>query len=162
MDDEEASGHFISAVNLAAVLSEKGFMEKIDTLRRFGFTKDEMLCLLQRCPGFLRLKGEYMVRKLEFLSHEVGMSSAEMIYNGWFLMFSLEARLIPRFRLVKGLRDRGLLSEEINMRKAFEITDDRFKIEFVDRFPKESDLIRAYMSSQEGKKKVAPRAKPVR
>lgn len=99
-----------------------------------------------------------MERKLEFFTEEVGMGPGEMLRNGWVLMFSMETRLVPRYEMIKGLRERGLVEGEVDVRKTFTMKEDEFRKEFVERF-KDGDgaeLVNAYLKSSTAKKeKVA-------
>ena len=134
MSSLELADDCINAVNLAAALSEEGFMERIETLKRFGFGNEEMLLLFRRCPNFMKLRHDYMVKKLEFFRDEVGMGPKDMIYNAWVSILGMEKRLRPRFKLVQGLKEKGMASGELDMHKVFLMTDEKFDKEFVDKF----------------------------
>ena len=57
-----------------------------------------------------------------------------MIYNTWVSILGMEKRLRPRLKLVQGLKEKGMVSGELDMHKVFLMTDEKFDNEFVDKF----------------------------
>ncbi|ONK65279.1 uncharacterized protein A4U43_C07F35500 [Asparagus officinalis] len=115
-----------------------------------------MMLLFRRCPSFMRLKEDYMMRKLEFFRDKVGVGPREMLRNAWVLMLSLETRLMPRYELMKGLKERGLDLPGGSMCKAFAMNHLKFENSFVNRFEdgEGSDLVKGYRRSLAAVKKV--------
>lgn len=151
-----SSDCYLDAVDLLASMRKEDLLKKMEMLGNYGLGEKEKLWLIKKSPQFLRLKVEYMRRKLDFLVRTVGCSPAQLLRNSWLMMFSLESRLIPRYKLLRGLQSKGLVAEDVDIPKALVISQEEFSKEYVYKFDHDdvSDLVQLYMSSLEKRRRT--------
>ncbi|URE46662.1 mTERF family protein [Musa troglodytarum] len=82
-----------------------------ELLRSFGWSEAEFLSAVKQSPNLLSLSPESLRRKMEFLINEVGYVPSFIADHCHLLQYSLEKRIIPRFRVLEMLKTKGLWTE---------------------------------------------------
>ncbi|GJN00262.1 hypothetical protein PR202_ga17680 [Eleusine coracana subsp. coracana] len=83
-------------------------------------------------PSILGLSEEHIRRKVQFLISEAGLEPKCMVKSPSLLGYSLEKRLVPRYRVMKILQAKGLLNGNVTLYSQSGMNDETFKLKFVD------------------------------
>ncbi|TVU11978.1 hypothetical protein EJB05_45590, partial [Eragrostis curvula] len=85
---------------------------KIGLLQKIGFSQDDVSVILSKAPLVLRLSEERIRQAMHFLTRDAGLDAPYIAQRPALFMYSLERRLLPRYFLLKVLREKGLLNFE--------------------------------------------------
>lgn len=81
---------------------------KLKLMMKFGLTESEILTAVRMAPSLLGLSQEELHKKMEFFINEVGLMPSCIAHQPTHLLYSLEKRVIPRFRAMEILKSKGL------------------------------------------------------
>ncbi|CAL5051976.1 unnamed protein product [Urochloa decumbens] len=127
------SGMFKYVVSLAASNSKEKVAAKVDFFKRtLGCSESEVSIAMFKMPGILGFSDKNLSRRIEFLVNEVGMEPQYILQRHVLLGYSLEKRLLPRHRVVKVLRAKGLLNTNWSFYSLAVIGEKDFRLKFID------------------------------
>ena len=107
------SGMFRLALNAVAFLGEEKIATKAEYLKKtFMWSDAEVATAVCKAPIILTRSKEVLQRRSEFLISEVGLEPPYIAHRPAMLCYSLEARLRPRYYVVKFLKANGLLDHD--------------------------------------------------
>ncbi|XP_039124464.1 transcription termination factor MTERF2, chloroplastic-like [Dioscorea cayenensis subsp. rotundata] len=110
------SGLFLWAIWAVYLAGKAKFYAKLEMMKSFGWSEADFFMAFRRAPVFI-LVSEKMVReKMKFLLKDVGCESSYVVEHPDLLMYSLEKRLLPRYRVVEILKSRGLRRRDYDFR----------------------------------------------
>ncbi|XP_074559501.1 transcription termination factor MTERF8, chloroplastic-like [Curcuma longa] len=125
----------------------KKFKMQIDLFRSFGWSEDDFMAALRRCPTFPAASLKTMQRKMEFLVNEAGYASSRIAMRPVILTLSLEQRLIPRYRILATLKSRGCSKSDYKVSACLMCPEKTFVEKYIDRYKdKYPDLVQLYAS----------------
>ncbi|KAG1366657.1 transcription termination factor MTERF6, chloroplastic/mitochondrial [Cocos nucifera] len=106
------SGMFAWVLQTLHPCSKARFAARMELMRNFGWSESEFLTAFSKAPGILNVSKKVMQRKMEFLVKEVGCTPSYVARYPVLLMYSLDKRLIPRYRAVEILKSKGLCTRK--------------------------------------------------
>ncbi|XP_019710586.1 uncharacterized protein [Elaeis guineensis] len=102
------SGMFAWVLQTLHTFSKARFAAKMELMRSFGWSESEFLTAFSKAPVILTVSKKVMQRKMEFLVKEAGCTPSYVARYPVLLMYSLDKRLVPRYRAMEILKSKGL------------------------------------------------------
>ena len=101
-----------------------------------------MYLMLER----ISLSLEKLKRNVDFLVNSVGLSLADLVKYYQLFSYSLEKRIIPRYRVMEALKTMQVqeLKREIYLPTIFCMTEKGFMEKFINNNPESSSLLETY------------------
>lgn len=128
-------------------MSEKTIESKIEAYKSFGFTEGDAWTLAGKIPANLQISETKIRNGLRFYMKVLGFDANYMIAWPILLCFSVEKRVIPRWTLLKGLKEKGLVKTDYSL-GPFLAQSERIFVKFVLRFKEKApDLCEDYFRS---------------
>lgn len=93
-----------------AIFNRDKLDSNIQLFEKLGWSKDDIASAVRKAPNILNLTPERVHKNLDFLMGDVGLLMADIVYRPVLLLYSVERRLLPRYYLLKFLKDRGLMT----------------------------------------------------
>ncbi|KAJ4727620.1 Mitochondrial transcription termination factor family protein [Melia azedarach] len=125
---------FIHAMQVFASISEPTRERKLDVLRRWGWSDEDIRLAFRRCPGYLNSSENKIIGALDFLVNKMGWQSTVIAdYPDTFLM-NLERRVIPRCLVIKVLQLKGLLKKNLSVGQILGPVEKVFLCRFVTKY----------------------------
>ncbi|CAN6478251.1 unnamed protein product [Victoria cruziana] len=142
---------FAHAFYAVCSMSEPVWDAKLQVLKEFGWTQEDILAAFQKAPLFLTISACNLKRKVEFFVEELSYSSMEIAAIPQLLTFSLEKRVMPRLAVIKMLYSKVSFKRKKSFLTILHMKDEDFYKEFVlqhkDKCP---DVLNVYISSSNG------------
>lgn len=135
-----------------AILNREKLDSNIQLFEKLGWSRDDIASAVRKAPNILSLTPERVHKKLDFLMGVVGLQMAVIVYRPVLLLHSVERRLLPRYYLMKFLKNRGLMSSSLSFLTIASMGNDNLLDKLV--HPHEMSvpgLAAAYASSCAGK-----------
>ncbi|KAJ4727621.1 Mitochondrial transcription termination factor family protein [Melia azedarach] len=125
---------FIHAMQVFASISQPTREHKLDVLRRWGWSEEDIRLAFRRCPVYLNSSENKIISGLDFLVNKMGWKSTAIAkYPDTFLM-NLEKRVIPRCSVIKVLQLRGLLKKNLSLGQILGPVEKVFLGRFVTKY----------------------------
>jgi mTERF domain-containing protein len=122
---------FRYALNVVNHLNEEVVTEKVDYLKKmFRWSDAEVGIVVSKVPGVLS-RCKNMLRRSDFLISEVGLEPAYIAHRPALLTCSLDGRLIPRYYVVKFLKENGLVKRDPSYDAVVKLTEKVFMKKFI-------------------------------
>ncbi|XP_058004857.1 uncharacterized protein LOC110649614 [Hevea brasiliensis] len=126
-----AKSAFAFALRVKLHTSPIKWKGKIDSLRRWGLSEDEILLAFRKHPLFMSLSEKTITKKMDFLVNKMGWQPAVIARYPAVFTYSLENRIVPRCYVIKVLLLKGLIKETISLLSILSPSDESFLEEFV-------------------------------
>lgn len=110
-----ASGLFIHGVDVFISMKESTVDTKLGVLRDYGWSKWDIIKLVQLLPYCLRLSEEKLRAALDFYMVQLGLKPAYLASHPTLLMFSMKKRVLPRLEFMRSLVEKKLCDEDYNL-----------------------------------------------
>ncbi|NP_001132366.1 uncharacterized protein LOC100193811 [Zea mays] len=149
---QQGSWVFPFAFMRFAILNREKLDSNIQLFEKLGWSRDDIASAVRKAPNILSLTPERVHKKLDFLMGVVGLQMAVIVYRPVLLLHSVERRLLPRYYLMKFLKNRGLMSSSLSFLTIASMGNDNLLDKLV--HPHEMSvpgLAAAYASSCAGK-----------
>lgn len=135
----------VYAVYTVSCMSHETFMRKLDFIRSSGFSSDECMEMFRKAPGLLRASEEKLKLGIEFFMNTIKLERSVLIRLPSCLMFSMEERVIPRYRVLQIMKSKRLLKKEPSFLYMLNLTEEVFLTKFIAKFGDHTeDLLVAY------------------
>ncbi|CAL9754701.1 unnamed protein product [Musa acuminata subsp. burmannicoides] len=138
------SGMFFPTVCMLQLVSEKNFKARLEFFKGFGWSEDDFLAAFRKAPTLVGLSLKSLQRKMEFLVNEAGCAPSYLALRPDFLLMSLEKRLMPRHRIVTGLKSRGVCISNLSIFSYLKYSEKQFLEKFVNCYKEYPELIEFY------------------
>ncbi|KAJ4715562.1 Transcription termination factor like [Melia azedarach] len=112
-------------------LSEETSERKMELLKSYGISRDEFIEMFRKAPMLLLVSKKKLQSGLEFFLKEIELEKAALCSRPVCLMYSMENRVIPRYRVFKLLMSRGLLKKQCTFPQLLPLTEEKFLQRFV-------------------------------
>uniref|UniRef100_A0ACD5Z972 Uncharacterized protein n=1 Tax=Avena sativa TaxID=4498 RepID=A0ACD5Z972_AVESA len=123
---------FRMALHAVAFLSEEKIAAKVNYLKKtFRWSDAEARIAVCKGPVLLALSMDTLQRKSEFLISEMGLEPAYLALQPLMITYSLEGRLRPRYRVVKFLKENGLVKRDPSYSTVAKVTEKVFLEKFI-------------------------------
>ncbi|GKC55103.1 transcription termination factor MTERF5, chloroplastic-like protein [Tanacetum coccineum] len=103
---------FLDGIELIMSLSEASLDKKLGIFRSFGWTEDEIVRMSRISPLCLRRSEGAIKAKLEWFKEEIGYGGEYLSTHPKLLVYSLEKRVIPRYKVLASLKEKNVFFEE--------------------------------------------------
>ncbi|XP_055833841.1 uncharacterized protein LOC129902556 isoform X2 [Solanum dulcamara] len=110
-----ASGLFIHGVDVFISMKESTIDTKLNVFRDYGWSKWDIIKLVQLLPYCLRLSEEKLRAAIDFYMVQLGLKPAYLASHPSLLMFSMKKRVLPRLEFMRSLVEQKLYNEDYNM-----------------------------------------------
>lgn len=135
----------VYAVYTVSCMSHETFMRKLDFIRSSGFSSDECMEMFRKAPGLLRASEEKLKLGIEFFMNTIKLERSVLIRLPSCLMFSMEERVIPRYRVLQIMKSKRLLKKEPSFLHMLNLTEEVFLTKFIVKFSDHTEeLLVAY------------------
>ncbi|XP_029130604.1 transcription termination factor MTERF2, chloroplastic-like [Cajanus cajan] len=131
---------FIVAIEML-IKSKVVWESKFEIYERWGWNCETVLRAFRKFPNFMKLSEENFTKKMSFLVKDMGWPSEDIAEYPLVVAYNLEKRIIPRFSVIKILKSKGLLENNVHFSGIICITDEDFLEKFVDNFKKDLPLL---------------------
>ncbi|CAL9083584.1 unnamed protein product, partial [Musa textilis] len=138
------SGMFPQTLKVVHMITEKNFKAHLEFFKGFGWSEDDFLAAFRKCPTLVGVSLKSLQRKMEFLVNEAGCAPSYLALRPLILLMSLEKRLIPRHRIVTGLKSRGVCISNLSISTYVKYPEKKFVGKFVDCYKEYPELIELY------------------
>ncbi|KAK9755433.1 hypothetical protein RND81_01G024600 [Saponaria officinalis] len=126
------SGMFLNGIFLLCCYSDESIESKRQLFRKFGWSDYHVCELIRRSPiSFFPSEGN-IGKKLAFFMNELGLDAEFLASHSALFTYSLEKRVLPRYRVLQVLEENGLL--EYKFYTAVIKSEGRFLEMFVEPF----------------------------
>ncbi|THU42899.1 hypothetical protein C4D60_Mb00t08850 [Musa balbisiana] len=129
------------------MVSEEMFEAKAELMRSFGWSESEFSSAARKAPTFLCMSLDMMRRKMEFFINVVGYTPSFIASQPTILLYSLQKRVIPRFRVLEMLNTKGLWTRRGKFFNYVQLSNKKFREKIVlpykEKVPELLDILRA-------------------
>ncbi|CAL9200035.1 uncharacterized protein LOC103969082 [Musa acuminata AAA Group] len=137
---------FVRTLDALFMVSKERFEAKVELMRSFGWSESEFSSVVRKVPTFLCVSLDMMRRKMEFFINLVGYTPSFIASQPSILLYSLQKRVIPRFRVTEMLKLKGLWTGKYKFTSILVFTDTKFMEKFVlphkENVPELLDILR--------------------
>lgn len=146
-------GSKMFSIAMRAILgTEKGKIEqRLQCMRSLGFSEKQILDLVRRQSSILGISEEKLRRHLGFLVNSVELSLDDLVKYPSLLGYSLETRIIPRYRVLKALKSMQISNIGMHFPSIVYLTEERFLAKYIDSNAESSVLWDIYYGGKDGK-----------
>nr|XP_018674872.1 PREDICTED: transcription termination factor MTERF6, chloroplastic/mitochondrial-like isoform X2 [Musa acuminata subsp. malaccensis] len=127
-------------------VSKERFEAKVELMRSFGWSESEFSSAVMKAPTFLCISLDMLRRKVEFFINVVGFTPSFIADKPNLLLYSLQKRVIPRFRVTEMLKSKGLWTGQGKFTCILTLSDTKFTEKFVlphkENVPELLDILR--------------------
>ncbi|URE49654.1 mTERF family protein [Musa troglodytarum] len=122
---------FVWTLDVLHKVSKERFEAKIELMRSFGWSESEFSSAVGKAPTFLSMSLDMVRKKMEFFINVVGCTPSFIASQPNLLIFSLQKRVIPRFRVTEMLKLKGLWTRRCKFVWILCFSDTKFMEKFV-------------------------------
>ncbi|XP_043697231.1 transcription termination factor MTERF15, mitochondrial-like [Telopea speciosissima] len=137
MDFDLSKYTFMSALSVFTSMTKSTWKHKLEAYRRWGFSEDEILLAFRRYPFFMKLSEKNIKSHLDFFVDKMGWEREVIITHPQLVGLSLEKRILPRCSVLRVLRLKGLVKEDLKMGHLLTKSEKYFLEKFVTNYRKE-------------------------
>ncbi|XP_012574853.1 uncharacterized protein [Cicer arietinum] len=142
---EENSRMLVHALHTLSGLSSKTFRRKMDFIQGFGFSKDECMQMFKKTPTLLRTSEKKLKVGMEFFLQTVMLPKSVLVQRPVILMYSIEDRVFPRYRVFQLLKAQNLCRKVPSFIHVLCLSEDMFLDKYISRFKENAEpLLIAY------------------
>ncbi|CAL9083582.1 unnamed protein product [Musa textilis] len=138
------SGMFLYTLCVLHSVSEKRYKAHLEFFKGFGWSEDDFLAAFRKCPTLVEVSLKSLQRKMEFLVNEAGCAPSYLAPRPVILLMSLEKRLMPRHRIVTGLKSRGVCISNHSISSYMSYPEKTFLEKFINCYKEYPELIELY------------------
>ncbi|KAL8101423.1 transcription termination factor MTERF15, mitochondrial-like [Apium graveolens] len=126
--------HFAGAITVWSGLSKETRERKLDLLRMWGWSDDEILLAFKKQPKIMISSEEKIEQVMDFLVNKMGWNASQISYRPLVMMHSLENWTMPRCLVVRFLLSKGVVEKNLTLSSFIRMSEDNFRKRFVDKF----------------------------
>lgn len=131
----------VHALHTLCCLSHKTFRKKLDFIQRFGFSKDESLQMFKKVPNLLRVSEKKIKVGIKFFLDTVMLPKSALVTRPLILMYSMEDRVFPRFRVFQLLKSQNLCKKVPSFLYVLNLSEDTFLDKFIPKFKENAEAL---------------------
>ncbi|CAN6164548.1 unnamed protein product [Urochloa humidicola] len=142
-----SSGMLKNVISAVSHISKEKLAPKLMFLKStLGCSESEVAIAVSKKPNILGYSEENLLRKIMFLTKEVGLGAQHIVRTPALLGFSVEKRLVPRHCVMKLLQAKGLISN-ISFSSLAKLGEKDFRLKFIDRHEDSVPGLASYYAS---------------
>ncbi|XP_014503896.1 transcription termination factor MTERF5, chloroplastic-like [Vigna radiata var. radiata] len=140
---------FTVALQAKSTVSNPLWDAKVDVLKKWGWSEDEVLVAFRKHPAMMLCSMEKLDAVTRFWVGRLGWDRSELIAYPWLFSYSLDKRLVPRALVLQYLLSRGLVKKDGSISTPFCNSDEEFLKKYVKSFKEETPwLLELYQKGQ--------------
>ncbi|KAK6150471.1 hypothetical protein DH2020_015403 [Rehmannia glutinosa] len=145
MDFSIGSRMLAHAIYCLKCVSIKTLNGRFEALRMYGFSKDELASMFRKSPFVFSLSEAKLRWKVEFFLNNLKIDKLVLVKHPTLVTYSIEERVIPRFRVLEIVKSRRLCRKELNFNNAMCVSNAKFLEKYILRFKNDAgELLLAY------------------
>ncbi|XP_038690174.1 transcription termination factor MTERF2, chloroplastic-like isoform X2 [Tripterygium wilfordii] len=136
---------FVNALRVMLSMSETTWQKKFEVLKSLGWSEEQIVSAFQREPALLSCSEEKLRRATDFYLNTMKLDLDILIGYPKFLMFAIDQRLLPRYKVLKVLmsknlyKDKGKIVWKLTLSE--KVFQERYILKHVDEVP---ELLQIY------------------
>ncbi|GKA85093.1 mitochodrial transcription termination factor, partial [Tanacetum coccineum] len=111
--------------------SEATLNKKLGIFRSFGWTEDEIVRMSRSSPFCLTTSEGTIKAKLEWFKEEIGYGGEYLSTHPNLLLYSLEKRVVPRYKVLASLKEKNVLKSKLSLCSVVALSEEKFVRDFV-------------------------------
>lgn len=131
---------FANAIGVYARMSKRVWDEKIDNLKRLGWSEDQIVVAFSRHPPVLGVSIENVRKRMEFVNEKLEWEPELTSKYPYILTMRLEERLLPRYAVLQVLMRKGFIKPGFTGNQ-FLASEEEFTRKFVTKYLQEAPEI---------------------
>ncbi|KAK2358252.1 transcription termination factor MTERF15, mitochondrial [Trifolium repens] len=132
---------FVVALLVKKVITKSQWDAKVDALKSWGCSQDEIFNAFKRQPNFMLRSTDKLNAVMRIWTKQFGWDPLVLLAAPDIFGFSIEKRLIPRASVVQYLLSKGLMKKYASLVTPFYLTDELFLQKYVNRFEEEAYML---------------------
>ncbi|BAT74427.1 uncharacterized protein HKW66_Vig0002520 [Vigna angularis] len=141
----ENSRMLVHAIHTLSCLSNKTFERKLKLINSFGFSNDEGLQMFKRTPTLFRTSEMKLKVGMKFFLHTVVLPKSVLIHRPQILMYSMEDRVLPRYKVFQLLKSKNLCKKVPSYIHVLCLSEEMFLDKYISQFRENAEeLLVAY------------------
>ncbi|CAM8966738.1 unnamed protein product [Rhodiola kirilowii] len=125
---------FIRALGSMVNMSEPVWNRKIEALKSIGLTEGDIKFLFRKYPICLACSEEKLRASFDFLVNTMKLDVPSIVARPLILMYGLEKRVRPRMNVLKVLKSKNLVNENVNLDRVMTVIEKRFLMKYVEPY----------------------------
>eukprot|EP01018_Ginkgo_biloba_P036420 Gb_23054 [translate_table: standard] len=138
------SGLFVHAVFAVSSMTKKTLERKMKFFISLGLSEEELLATIKRSPYILTVSEKKFQKHMDFFVNTLKYEPSIIVQYPSFFMFSMESRILPRYRVLQLLQSMQLSMKSFRIIDMFNMSEKSFVERFIFRFGESSGLYEAY------------------
>ncbi|KAF1880279.1 hypothetical protein Lal_00048915 [Lupinus albus] len=151
MGFDPSKTNFVIALQVFAKMDKAMWNAKLEIFERWGWSRDICLLAFKKYPQYMMVAEKKIMKTLSFLMEDMNCSLEDIARCPGILNRNLEKTLMPRCAVVKVLKSRGLVKNDLLIGSFMLIAEKTFVEKYVTRFQNNVPLL---LDVYEGKKKL--------
>ncbi|KAI3451097.1 hypothetical protein Pfo_007762 [Paulownia fortunei] len=139
MDFAVGSRMLVHAIHSLSCLSIKTLHGRFEVYRMFGISKDEVALMFRKSPYVFQLSEAKLRWKLEFFLNNLKINKLVLVHHPVLLSYSIEERVIPRYKVLEILKSRRLLRKDSSLNSVMCISNRKFLEKYILRFKNDAE-----------------------
>ncbi|CAI0376722.1 unnamed protein product [Linum tenue] len=130
---------FIYGLSAVSAFSVATLDRKFAVFEGFGFSRSECIAMFRRGPTVLGRCDEKLSSGVDFFLNTVNLTKEMVVRSPALLMYSMEGRVIPRYRVLKTMESKFLFKKKPSFSTVMTLTNERFVEKFIFMYPEHSE-----------------------
>ncbi|KAG4377408.1 hypothetical protein AAZX31_18G102400 [Glycine max] len=132
---------FVMAIQVLYNMRKLALELRFEIYERWGWNREMALQAFVKYPNFIKLSDEMVTKKMNFLVKDMGLSPEYIAAYPTVLGYNLEKRIVPRLSVIKILKSKGLVKNNLQSSSFLCITEEIFLKKFVINFQEDLPLL---------------------
>ncbi|CAM8963661.1 unnamed protein product [Rhodiola kirilowii] len=125
---------FIFALNSLVNMSEPIWNRKTEALKSIGLTEGDIKFLFRKYPLCLGGSEKKLRASFDFLVNTMKLDVPSIVARPLILMYGLEKRVRPRMNVLKVLKSKNLVNENVNLNCVMVVSEELFLRKYVEQY----------------------------
>ncbi|XP_022748129.1 transcription termination factor MTERF4, chloroplastic-like [Durio zibethinus] len=122
---------FIRALRVICSMSKSNWMKKVEVLMSLGWDKEEVFNTFRKDPTCLTYSEKRLSCLMDFYVNTMKLDAKTIIACPSLLNYSVDKRIIPRYKVLKVLRSMKLIKEDKKIVWAIPLSEKKFLKEYI-------------------------------
>ena len=132
---------FVVAVQVFVKMTEELWESRLEIFEKCGWSKDITLLAFKRYPLCMLMSENKVMRTMRFLVKDMGWPSEDIARTPGVLSPNLENTIMPRCNVVKVLKSKGLIKNDLSIGTFIMISEKNFLKRYVTQFQENVPLL---------------------
>eukprot|EP01018_Ginkgo_biloba_P036249 Gb_26213 [translate_table: standard] len=135
---------FPRAIFILSSMNKVTLERKLKFYISLGLSEEELLLAFRKSPNIVSVSEKNIQNHMDFLVNTLKYQPSAIVLYPRFVTSSMEARIIPRYRVFQILKSMQLLKEDFSLLNMFCISEKRFLERFINKYGESSGLYATY------------------